>query len=334
MLTEIRIQNFRGFKDLTVAPLKRVNLFVSKNNVGKTSFLEAIALLTNGGGDIQNLPRMLRNSSHPDQGAEFWSWIFSDRDLERKIAVSAKDGTNDISIEIVSMGSGQNQPAQFDHALDFGIGDKRYRLWIRTEPEKSGTRQMRNRSGLTGGAKAFSTNPLDPIEESRKYHEVMLKKNGEENAERLLKVVEPRLHKIRPGMVGNNPSVYADINLPEQIPVSQLGQGFCRLLSIYSSMFLAKAKVFLIDEIENGIHYSALEQVWKGIAEIAVLEDVQVFATTHSWECIVAAQKVFAERDEYDLAVHRLQISNGVVESKTFDKETLGTALANGFELR
>jgi AAA15 family ATPase/GTPase len=33
MYDEIRIQNFRGFADLTVAPLQRVNLVVSRSNV-------------------------------------------------------------------------------------------------------------------------------------------------------------------------------------------------------------------------------------------------------------------------------------------------------------
>jgi len=150
----------------------------------------------------------------------------------------------------------------------------------------------------------------------------------------LLRVIEPRLVKIRPAQVGKQPSIYADIGLSELIPVSQLGQGFSRVLSIYSSLFLSEAKVFLIDEVENGIHYTALEQVWKGLAEIAEKENVQVFATTHSWECLAAAATVFGERDPYDLAVHRLQLVEGKVEAKTFDQESLATSIEQGFEVR
>ncbi len=50
MYRNIRMRNFRGFADLTVAPLQRVNLLISRSNVGKTAFLEALVLLTNGKG--------------------------------------------------------------------------------------------------------------------------------------------------------------------------------------------------------------------------------------------------------------------------------------------
>ena len=47
MITSFRIKNFRGFQDLTIQPLKRVNLIGGKNNTGKTALLEAL-LLHNG----------------------------------------------------------------------------------------------------------------------------------------------------------------------------------------------------------------------------------------------------------------------------------------------
>ena len=45
MYTSVRIQNFRGFEDLTVDGLTRVNLIVGKNGVGKTGLLEAVYML-------------------------------------------------------------------------------------------------------------------------------------------------------------------------------------------------------------------------------------------------------------------------------------------------
>ena len=41
-LATVDIENFRCFQKLTVKGLTRVNLFVGRNNSGKTAFLEAV----------------------------------------------------------------------------------------------------------------------------------------------------------------------------------------------------------------------------------------------------------------------------------------------------
>ena len=337
MYNEIRIQNFRGFADLTVAPLQRVNLLVSRSNVGKTAFLEAVTLLVNGQGAVQAFPKAFRNSDHPEQGSEFWVWLFHDRDCSAEISIKSDgDDASKQSVALLCTGPKEKKKSEgFVRVHQFQVEGQQSSLWMRTEPEMAQQNpRLRNLSETNGGAKIFATSPMNPIEEARKYHKVMLKKGGEERIQELLQVIEPRLVKVRPGQVGQQPSIYADIGLSELIPVSQLGQGFSRVLSIYSSLLLSEAKVFLIDEVENGIHYTALEQVWKGLAEIAERENVQVFATTHSWECLRAAAKVFGERDPYDLGVHRLQLVEGKVESKTFDRESLATSIEHGFEVR
>lgn len=338
MYTKIRIENFRGFRDLTVEPLRRVNLLVAKSNTGKTAFLEAVALLVNGKGVVESFPKAFRNSSHPEVGLEFWSWLFHGRNLSSVATIEASGGEREplqaVRLRCTADG-GHTRPDGYVSVRQFNAEKKQYVVWMRTEPEmnKRGD-TLRELNETNGGAKVFATSAMDAVEEARKYHKVMIKRGGEEKVESLLKVIEPRLVKIRPAQIGQQPSIYADIGLSELIPVSQLGQGFSRVLSIYTAVLLSEAKVFLVDEIENGIHYSALEQVWQGLAEMAEREDVQVFATTHSWECLVAASKVFAKHEPYDFAVHRLELSGDNVVAKTYDRETLATSIEQGFEVR
>ena len=46
MLTRLKIENFRCFRQWVIDPLKRINLICGKNNSGKTTLLEApLALL-------------------------------------------------------------------------------------------------------------------------------------------------------------------------------------------------------------------------------------------------------------------------------------------------
>ncbi|WP_462136871.1 AAA family ATPase, partial [Candidatus Mycalebacterium sp.] len=42
----IKIENFRGIESLKIDNLERINLFVGKNNCGKTTILESIYLLS------------------------------------------------------------------------------------------------------------------------------------------------------------------------------------------------------------------------------------------------------------------------------------------------
>lgn len=90
----------------------------------------------------------------------------------------------------------------------------------------------------------------------------------------------------------------------------------------------------LIDEIETGLHYSAMSAAWTAIAQAARASNVQVFATTHSFECMRAAYESFADADPYDLAVQRLDRSDGDVAATMYDKDMLETALTSGIEVR
>ncbi len=181
MYNEIRIQNFRGFANLTVAPLQRVNLLVSRSNVGKTAFLEAVSLLVNGQGAFQTFPKALRNSDHPEQGSEFWAWLFHDRNLSAEISIEESgDAPSKQSVAIRCTGPDeQTQHQGFLPIQRFQIEGRKYSLWLHTEPEmKRPNSQPRNLGETSGGAKVFATNPMDPVEEARKFHKVMLKRGA------------------------------------------------------------------------------------------------------------------------------------------------------------
>jgi len=128
--------------------------------------------------------------------------------------------------------------------------------------------------------------------------------------------------------------IYVDVGLQEKIPAVHLGQGFVRLLSIYAEIIASNKQVILIDEIENGLHHSVLADIWRGLLNAAEHENVQVFATTHSYECIRAAHQAFAETLAYDFALHRLDEVRGEITVTTLDKEALETSLASNFEVR
>jgi AAA15 family ATPase/GTPase len=116
--------------------------------------------------------------------------------------------------------------------------------------------------------------------------------------------------------------------------MNQTGQGFSKLFSLFCRMLVSKAEVLFIDEIENGLYYEAMPQIWRGIAALAASEGIQVFATTHSRECIVAAHETLKATADYDFAFHRIQRVKGRLEAITHDQEMLDTAIKSGLEVR
>jgi AAA15 family ATPase/GTPase len=91
--------------------------------------------------------------------------------------------------------------------------------------------------------------------------------------------------------------------------------------------------ILLIDEIENGLHYSTLTRVWRAIAQAARDFDVQIFATTHSWECILAAHQAFKGNDISDFRLHRLEKVKDEIKAITYDHNAIDTSIEMNWEM-
>ena len=90
---------------------------------------------------------------------------------------------------------------------------------------------------------------------------------------------------------------------PIPVPLDSLGEGMERAMSIGLGLAGGEDGLTLIDEIENGIHYSAQPKLWRMIFETAQELDVQVFATTHSYDCVQAFQQVSGEHEEEGMLI-------------------------------
>ena len=128
--------------------------------------------------------------------------------------------------------------------------------------------------------------------------------------------------------------IHGDIGLPRLVPIPFMGDGVRRVLSIVLAIANASGGVVLIDEIENGLHYSAQKHLWQAVAAAARRLDVQIFATTHSWELIRSAHEAFSETHPTDFRLHRLDRVNGEITVTSYDQEMIEAALFSGLEMR
>jgi AAA15 family ATPase/GTPase len=328
MLNSLTLTNFRGFARLELPKLARVNLIGGVNNAGKTALLEAIfLLLEKDQGNLGKLPSLFRAASGVNDDRYFWRWIAHNGNLQSKVLIEGiLQNFGEVQIESVQQGSKQGTVG------GVVVLQKAKRIFVRSSI-------LLERNDKAPGVEVFSPPPTAPVEDARIYVKAS-KKNaaeGEKRIESLLREIEPRLSLVRayPDEQTNQPILHVGLEgVNEALPASQLGQGFNRLLRIYSALICADAKIFLIDEVETGLHHSVLPTIWLGLAAVARQENVQIFATTHSREAILDAHRVFSKEPSYDFAYHRLERVDGETRVVTYDRERLEGADERNFEMR
>ncbi|MBI3230181.1 MAG: ATP-binding protein, partial [Burkholderiales bacterium] len=118
----------------------------------------------------------------------------------------------------------------------------------------------------------------------------------------------------------------AELEYP--IPINSMGDGMSRILQLSLKMFAAKGGFLLIDEFENGLHYSVQEKVWEMVFAMAEKLNMQVFATTHSWDCVESFAKVARNRPQDDGMLLRVGRSR-----RTSDNGKITSTVLNGQQL-
>ena len=165
-----------------------------------------------------------------------------------------------------------------------------------------------------------------------------------------LLVIEPdfdnltfvRADGYSPSGVRTRPSRTAMVKLKgvdRPVPLNSMGDGMLRVLQLALKLFAAKGGFLLIDEFENGLHYSVQEKVWGLLFEVAERHNIQIFATTHSWDCIESFTKVAVARTETDGVLFRLGRSvrtsdQGRVIATVFDEAALQNITQQDVEVR
>jgi hypothetical protein len=112
-----------------------------------------------------------------------------------------------------------------------------------------------------------------------------------------LRLIEPNVERIEVLSEPSGPSISLDLGLDALVPLNVSGEGMVRLFSIILELVASRDGVLLIDEIDNGLHYSVMPKLWKLLGELAEKHNVQVFGTTHNDDIIRSALEMFADTE-------------------------------------
>ena len=355
MFSSFRIRNFRCFDDFNLQSLGRINLIVGRNNVGKTTVLEALYIHVGA-----NNPQLtIRISgfrgidSIPLHTSEAWAWLFHNMNFELPIEIlsdgvdgklrTQKITVSEQSAEKLNPDGASGQASSNDAEITTRL---RPRDLILQYTDSAGV--METAKGVMGGEQIrWIRSDFRPAEPgiylaARSHHltqgpdrfSQLALSQRDEYVMQAMRAVEPGLKTITILSSGKESMLYGDVGIG-LIPIQNMGGGMVRLLEIALALASVPNGVLLIDEIENGLHHSVLSKVWRLIGTTARELNIQVFATTHSWHGIQSAHEVFSELGEPDdLKVHRLERRGDKIAVTSYGRDKLGTALEADLEVR
>jgi hypothetical protein len=180
----------------------------------------------------------------------------------------------------------------------------------------------------------FSTaGPPDPQGIAKHLSELLVSKQ-EAALVSLVKTIDERVKGLSVASPKGVSEIFVDVGQDYLVPVTLMGSGVLRAIGMACEIPFNKGGVILVDEIEDGIYYRRLADLWRAICEMARRYDVQVIASTHSAECVAAAFDAVTPdlKDADPLHVYKLVPGRRV--PIPYERESLKTAAEFVAEVR
>lgn len=352
-LYKIDIEKFRGFSKLKFEDFKDLNLIVGKNNCGKTSILEAIFLSI--GVSNPNLAVSIdrfRGLLHDE--TEDFRFIFHNLDYSKNIKIETEfvnntqhrklfikptfEKTKNVELKPDDIYTNTNSTIRKIDGIEFDFSIKS--LKQSKDNFKKSILQFTSKGIKITQPEDYNESILGiflrPTTTSSDVYERLDKiviKKGEQKFIKALHHIDNRITDIS---LGAKNMIYFDIGIERLVPIQIMGDGIIKLLSILATIANAENGIVLIDEIENGFHFSVLNKLWESIYDAAKQYNVQIFATTHSLECAKSFNNVQSSKllKEDALRLYRIEKIKDEFEIFKYDSEILESSFESNWEIR
>ena len=349
----IEIQTFRGIDHLKIDDFSRVNVFLGQNSSGKSSVLECLLLLM--GMSNPDLPQQINSirsrtySGFIDLGYMFhnYDWrtvpeISSEMfdDTKRHLGLYMTYVFDEKSQE--NMQSGQiptSETKTFLNTLklvfdvESGNQKKSYESSITVNQQGLTSNRKMAEGYLEKNSVSFLSADLGAGNTANDLVELAKRKRKDIVTERL-KLFDSRITTLE--ILNNVPYIGLE-GIDQLLTVNMQGDGLRRYLNIVAASANPLNNILLIDEIDNGLHYSAYKKLWEAIFALATTTNKQVFVTTHSKETLYRLNEMLEEHPEYqgEMALYTIeQTKLKGHQAYRLTYEGLAEACKNNIEIR
>ena len=350
-LPSLVIKNFRGIDELTIPRLGRVTLLAGKNGVGKTTVLDAVRVWADRG--LNNVAdKVLR-----ERGDSFTAIddreqkaivdrksLFTDHldTLDTAISIGPACGTATLQIRQTKLTDAIVWPVEVPATLSDALDDVPLESQFGDHPSIIEGHKI-SPGHIPETVICDILGPNLPPEESVELHWNGVALSPEEDravaalnliasatVERIASIDPPAdskqtHHRRLMAMVKGR-------DYP--VTLRSLGDGAVRTFAVALALAKTSNGFLLIDEVENGIHHSVQPKFWKMVLQTAQRNNVQVLATTHSWDCVRGFARAANELEDVEGILYRIQRNLHRLRAVPYPEDQLAIAAESGIEVR
>ena len=343
--TDFSVENYRGIRRCRLEKLEQVNLFFGKNNCGKSSLLESLFILS--GPDNPTLPilanksRALDSLEETDLKIEFYQanpehtiQLSSLGEQSRQVSIRMIEShSQDITLEDLQKTSSESAGKRYGLKTSFSTEtekENRYHSELVVTDGKNGkvTSDKRYKETLYAEyipSSHLQTNIVENLTE-------IIRNKQEKEIVEALQIVEPRITDVQ--LAGRK--VMVDVGLPARLPINVLGDGVRKVLAVILSIYRCRNGVLIIDELDNGLHFSVMPQLWEVILYMCRKHHTQIFASTHNMDLVKSLVKAAGQSAQTpQVAAYKLiRKDDDELVALRYSAEELAYAIGQGMEVR
>lgn len=340
MLESLKIQGFRCFDHFEIDDLTRVNLIVGRNNSGKSVLLEAIEALRLAGYLEFPFARSMERRGEIVRGEYAVSHLFAGHRVTQgsSFGLAGLDDSSEKHVRCTIDGEFDDRH-QIGLALRVESTDSRASFALTAADARIDydSRPDEHFKRLPAVAPLFITPAsLTPAMIGDRWQKVALNPE-EQRVVEAVRLIDPKIEQLawvggvesgaeRAGMAVKYEGV------ERRIPIGSLGEGIWRMLGLALALAHSANGTLLLDDIDTGLHHTVMADMWRMVLETSKRLNVQVFATTHSRDCVEGLGAICGEDTRDLIRLHRIE--PGEPRSIKYSDKQITIAAERGIEVR
>lgn len=363
MLTAFTVSGYRSFERYVVDGLSRLNLFIGANSSGKTSLLEAIEFLI-ARGDPFALLRTAdrRGETRPPDDPRFsgtladLTYLFHNYDLQPestpRIELTGNRPYGSINALVRPLTARERRDDSILHAPGEAVPARGLEI-TRDKKTSSALLPVDSDGALLISRRRLSLDRVSPGPRYRRrqfltpdslstdrllalWNHVQRVAREDEVVEAVRLVVDDlkSIHFLASSKLPRKADVLTGLRDGRRVPLGSQGDGMRRVLALSLSLINSADGFLFVDELESGLHWSVMRDMWRFLIQASLLSSVQVMATSHSLDCLRGLASLHRQQPDLAAEVSVFKLDRRLEEAVRLDSDEVDAAVRQGIEIR